>query len=118
MPIFETGGSVATTAVDLCIRFKANQIVFVGLDMAYTGNRNHASGARDEGITDYQDMIMVDGVYGDKVPTTQPFQMYREWIERRIARADVNMPVVDATEGGAKIKGTEVKMLRDVISAI
>ncbi len=118
LPIFETGGSVATTAVDLCIRFKANQIVFVGLDMAYTGNRNHASGARDEGITDYQDMIMVDGVYGDKVPTTQPFQMYREWIERRMARADVNMPVVDATEGGAKIKGTEVKMLRDVISAI
>ena len=115
LPLFETGGSVATTAVDMCIRFNVNKIIFVGMDLAYTGNRNHASGARDEGITDYSGMIMVEDVYGKEVPTTRPFLMYREWIERRIARKDVTMPVIDATEGGARIKGSEIRKLSDVL---
>lgn len=115
LPLFETGGSVATTAVDMCIRFDVNKIIFVGMDLAYTGNKNHASGARDEGITDYSGMIMVEDVYGKEVPTTRPFLMYREWIERRIARKDVTMPVIDATEGGARIKGSEIRKLSDVL---
>lgn len=113
--LFETGGSVATTAVDMCIRFQAARIVLIGQDLAFTGNRNHAAGARDEGIADYDDMIMVEDVYGNPVPTSRPFLMYREWIERRIAREDVGMPVIDATEGGAKIKGTEIKRLAEVL---
>ena len=115
LKLFETGGSVATTAVDMCIQFGVERIIFAGLDLAYTGNRNHTSGARDEGITDYEEMIMVEDVYGNPVPTTRPFQMYREWIERRIARDDVSMPVIDATEGGAKIKGTEVRRLEEAL---
>lgn len=115
LPLFETGGSVATTAVDMCIRFDVNKIIFVGMDLAYTGNKNHASGARDEGITDYSGMIMVEDVYGNEVPTTRPFSLYREWIERRIARKDVTMPVIDATEGGARIKGSEIRKLSDVL---
>lgn len=115
LPLFETGGSVATTAVDMCIRFDVNKIIFVGMDLAYTDNKNHASGARDEGITDYSGMIMVEDVYGKEVPTTRPFLMYREWIERRIARKDVTMPVIDATEGGARIQGSEVRKLSDVL---
>lgn len=114
--LFETGGSVTTTAVDLCIRLKASQIVFIGLDLAFTDNRNHASGARDEGIANYDDMIMVEDIYGNQVPATRPFIMYREWIERRIARQEVTMPVIDATEGGAKIKGTEIKRLAEVFN--
>ena len=115
LPLFETGGSVATTAVDMCIRFDVNKIIFVGMDLAYTGNKNHASGARDEGITDYSGMLMVEDVYGNEVPTTRPFSLYREWIERRIARKDVTMPVIDATEGGALIKGSEIRKLSDVL---
>lgn len=118
LPLFETGGSVATTAVDMCIRFGAEKIVLIGLDMAYTGNRDHTTGARQEGITDYSDMIMVEDVYGNPVPTSRPFQMYREWIERRITREDVTMPVIDATEGGAKIKGTEIRTLEEVLAGI
>lgn len=113
--LFETGGSVATTAVDLCIRFQAARIVLVGQDLAFTGNKNHAAGARDEGIAGYEDMLMVEDIDGNLVPTSQPFAMYREWIERRIARADVTMPVIDATEGGARIKGTEIKRLAEVL---
>lgn len=113
--LFETGGSVATTAVDMCIRFQAGRIVLIGQDLAFTGNRNHTEGARDEGIADYEDMIMVEDVFGNPVPTSRPFLMYREWMERRIAREDVTMPVVDATEGGARIKGTEVRMLAEVL---
>lgn len=118
LELFETGGSVATTAVDMCIRFGVERIVFVGVDLAYTGNRNHSLDVRDEGITDYEEMIMVEDVYGNPVSTTRPFQMYKEWIERRIARDDVRMPIIDATEGGARIKGTEVKPLKEVLKNV
>jgi hypothetical protein len=115
LELFETGGSVATTAVDVCIRLGAGRIVFAGLDLAYTGNRDHTSGARQEGITNYDELIMIEDVYGNPVPSTTPFIMYREWIERRIAKDDVTMPVIDATEGGAKIKGTEIRKLEEVL---
>lgn len=116
--LFETGGSVATTALDMCIRFMVKKIIFVGLDLALTGNRSHTDGANDEGMKSYDEMIMVDGTDGKLVPTIRPFQMYKEWIERRIKREDVTMPVIDATEGGAKIEGAEIMSLTKVLNSI
>lgn len=42
--LFETGGSVTTTALDIAMRFGARKIIFVGVDLAYTGGYSHASG--------------------------------------------------------------------------
>lgn len=42
--LFETGGSVTTTALDIALRFGARKIIFVGVDLAYTGGYSHASG--------------------------------------------------------------------------
>ena len=35
IPVFETGGSVTTTALDIALKFSAKQIIFVGVDLAY-----------------------------------------------------------------------------------
>ena len=43
--LYETGGSVTTTAFDVCIRLGCKSIAFIGLDLAYTGNLAHAEGA-------------------------------------------------------------------------
>lgn len=42
--VFETGGSVATFALDMLIRFECSKVICVGLDMGYRGERTHAQG--------------------------------------------------------------------------
>lgn len=115
LELFETGGSVATTALDLCIRWNAKKIILVGHDLAFTGNRDHATDVHQDGTSNFDDMMMVEDVFGNMVPTCRPFAMYREWMERRITENDVTMPVIDATEGGAKIKGTDICTLEEVL---
>ena len=41
---FETGGSVTTTALDIALKFGAENIIFVGVDLAYTDGSSHAKG--------------------------------------------------------------------------
>ncbi len=102
---FRTGGSVATTALDVSIRLGAGDIAFVGLDLAFAGNRTHAQGVAGGTIDDSIELSEVVGWHGEYLATNRPFIMYRRWIERRLMQEDVTMPVYDATEGGAKKEG-------------
>ena len=112
---YETGGSVMTTALDVCIRFQVKSIIFIGLDLAFTGKKVHAENTREENLVDFDSMIQVDDVTGGKVPTSRPFYMYRKWIEARLEKEDVTMDVYDATEGGALIKGCILTKLNEVL---
>lgn len=113
-PLFETGGSVTTTALDVSIRLGCSAVVFVGLDLAYTGQRNHASGTAF--VTEVQGDLFVEDIFGNKVQTAKNLDIYRRWIEKRIAQEDASeIDFIDATEGGARIQGTRMKRLRDII---
>lgn len=111
---YESGGSVATLALDVAIRMKATSIAFVGLDLAFDGNRSHAIGTGKEfyGGFEYQ---KVEGIDGNMLNTSQSFVNYKNWMERRICREDVDMPIIDATEGGAKKEGFQNMRLRDYL---
>ncbi|MCR5701967.1 MAG: DUF115 domain-containing protein [Lachnospiraceae bacterium] len=118
LELFETGGSVVTFAIDLSVRFGAKKIVFVGLDLAYTDNKNHATGAGVEKVAVMGEEILVEDVNGNMVATNRPFDMFRKWIEKRIRQDDVTMPIIDASEGGAKIKGAELHTLEEVMDSL
>ena len=63
-------------------------------------------------------MKMVPGNVEEKVPTRPDFDHYRIWFEDFIARWKnmyPNFRVINATEGGAKIKGTEISTLKEAI---
>lgn len=109
---YDSGGSVATLALDVAIRMKAASIAFVGLDLAMDGTRYHATGTLQETLPDFG-YEKVEGIDGGKVSSSKAFIRYRLWMERRITQPDVTMPVVDATEGGAKKKGFTVMTLHD-----
>ncbi|MFA9376880.1 MAG: motility associated factor glycosyltransferase family protein [Lachnotalea sp.] len=112
--LYQSGGSVTTTALDVSIRLKASKIIFLGADMANTGNLTHASGtARRENIG-LEGLIPVKSIDGGVVYSTRILCMYREWIENRIAVAK-DVEVIDATEGGAMIKGTKICSLLEII---
>lgn len=108
LELYETGGSVSTTALDIGIRLACRRIIFFGLDLAYTDDYVHASDTSRRDLLDSSDLIEVSDVYGNLVKTTKALNIYRKWIEARIK--DVrDIEIIDATEGGAKIKGMVYK---------
>lgn len=111
--LYETGGSVSTTALDVCIHLDCRSIAFIGLDLAYTGNLAHAEGTsrRDSGGT--EDMQKVPAIGGGTVPASKIFVIYNKWIAERVKRSDVTMPIYDATEGGAVVPGLTVVTLKE-----
>ena len=80
--------------------------------MAYIGEKAHASGTRYETFSGER-MQMVLGLNDEKLNTSQAFNNYRLWMEKRIQKPEVSMPIIDATEGGARKKGFIVMTLQE-----
>ncbi len=116
---FPTGGSVATLAFSLACHLGFRKIIFVGQDLAYTGNKSHADGTFQEVMPkeDTEKFIKVPGNYEDEVPTLKNLDGYRKWFGEYIEwwqkRHDTEF--INATEGGARIEGTKLMALADVI---
>lgn len=114
--LFETGGSVSTTALDVCIRLQAARIIFLGLDLAFTDNLAHASGTSNRVVADQENLQPVKAYNGSVVYTDHKFNMYAQWIEERLQQEDAKqIPVINATEGGRYIAGMEYRTLQDVL---
>lgn len=116
--LVNSGGSVMTVALDLCLRLQVSQIIFAGLDLAYTDQLDHATGTADQAAVVQETGIFVDAVNGGKIATGKNLKLYLEWIEKRLAgRTNVErqIPVIDATEGGACKKGMEQMTLQQAI---
>lgn len=111
----ESGGSVATDAFVLLKKMGFETIILVGQDLAYPGNRSHAKAAYDD-LVDRKDGIYfeVEDIYGKQVLTRMDMNHYRRWFEDEIIK-NPNLHVIDATEGGALIHGTEIMTLKDAI---
>lgn len=116
----ESGGSVATTAFSLLYKIGLERIILVGQDLAFTGNKSHADGTFEDVMKeqDTKGFVMVEGNVEEKVPTRGDFKIYLDWYGKYIQAIHNTNPavrVINATEGGAKIKGTEIMTLHDAI---
>lgn len=122
-PSMPCGGSVATSAFAFAYLIGIKNIVFVGQDLAFSGKYVHANGtfdkSEDEVLED--DTFYVEGNYEEKVRTRGDFYTYLKWFEYYIegcTEYEPELRVINATEGGAKIKFTEVKTLKDTIDEL
>lgn len=116
--LVDTGGSVATTALDVAIKMGGNPIIMVGQDLAYTDGRTHASGTWHRQVANMPNLREVPAYYGGWVKTNITLNIYLRWIENKIKEVKkINKEIhfIDATEGGAKIAGTEIMSLQAVI---
>jgi len=140
----QSGGSVATSAFSLAYVVGIDRIILIGQDLAYSGNKDHASGtAPDEdefknmseeeaakkrdywsrqgfvnGEVDTTGFIMVPGNVEEMVPTKATLKIYLDWYRDQIEGCKGYRPdlkVINATEGGARIEGTEVMTLNEAI---
>lgn len=113
-PEYTTGGSVATAGIILAWMLGLKQIILIGQDLAYDGERTHAGGHENHIRHEKSGIEYVEGVDGTQVKTRHDWQIYRKWIEDFISdHKDIN--IVDATEGGALIHGSEVLDFKEAI---
>ncbi|WP_302632074.1 motility associated factor glycosyltransferase family protein [Clostridium sp. CAG:265] len=118
------GGSVAHACISTAIYLGCNNIIFIGQDLAYTNDKVHAEfcEAKDDKYKEEEvfdniinkNDLFVDDIYGKKVRTSNPLNMFRENIEV-IIKQHKDIKFINATEGGAHINGSEVKFLNEVI---
>ncbi|KEH88690.1 MULTISPECIES: motility associated factor glycosyltransferase family protein [Clostridium] len=116
------GGSVAHDLTATAKYLGCNPIIFIGQDLAYTGEKYHADIAInqfkkfDENIVSNEtENIYVEDVNGDKVKTSIVLDNFRREMEIFIEN-NKDTTFINATEGGAKIKGTIQMTLKDAIS--
>lgn len=120
-PYVAIGGSVACVAFSILYKAGFKTIILVGQDLAFTDNKSHADGSYKEKMPeqDTKNMLMVKGNYQDKVPTRGDFKMYIGWFDDYIKGAKEHIKdfrVINATEGGAYIEGTEIQSLEETLA--
>lgn len=117
------GGSVSHAMTILAAYMGCNPIVFIGQDFAYTGERGHAACAENKWqkltFDNYKrsDDLYIEDINGEIVRTSIVLNSYRLAMEE-IIKVFPNTKFINATEGGANIKGAENKKLKDVIASL
>ncbi len=110
--------SVVHLAISAALTAGCDPIIFTGLDLAFAGKSDHAAGTIlhwNGEQAKAMGNVMVMGVDGTMVESTHGFVAAKEICERMIATAG-GRTFIDATEGGAKIKGTEILSLAETLS--
>lgn len=141
------GGSVATTAFSIALRWGCDPIVFVGLDLSFPGGSYYVETSVDgdaradvvdgvvkvKGWSDHfhamkrgggpqampERSIELPGYYGGSVPSSFMFSMFHRWFVERIrGLGEIAPRVLNCTEGGAYIQGMVHAPLAEAIAAM
>ncbi|WP_434511443.1 motility associated factor glycosyltransferase family protein [Desulfitobacterium sp. AusDCA] len=113
------GHSCATLAFTAAREAGCNPIILIGQDLAYTSGKAHSNLTHTyefEGANDDRnaDDIYVEDYKGNLLKSSFVFNFFKEWYEIQIASYQ-KIDVIDATEGGAYIKGTTLMTLEEAI---
>lgn len=110
----ESGGSVATFAYSFCKFVGIKKIVFIGQDLALTGNQMYAGKEKINMDKFNRELISVEKYGGGTVYTTRDYYSYLIWFEQQV---QMNKDIVhlNATQGGARIHGVQECSLEEVI---
>ena len=115
----EIGMSCANVAFTAAAVAGCNPIILVGQDLAFTDDKIHSDTTHTvyEGNNDAKgfDGNYVEDVYGNPVKTNTIYNWFRSWFEMQCILLRDKLEVIDATEGGARIKGTTVMPFEEAI---
>lgn len=129
------GGSVASSALNLCIYLEAKNIYIAGLDLSYPEKQTHIKGSRAEqtfhGISNHitsSDKLSISSMFnanpeygityeGKQVLTDSRMKMFAWWFESRIAGLK-NIKIKSLCKNSMKIPGVEYEDVAAVLSNI
>jgi hypothetical protein len=131
----QSGGSVATSVFDFFLNIGCSPIILVGQDLAYTGREIHCTGTHhnEEWLPKTSRFVNLETInqnvirrrkikyveaFGGKgtVISDFVFDIYKYWFKNSAGK--VSIPVINATEGGARIDNTEERTLREIAGTI
>ncbi|WP_187910344.1 motility associated factor glycosyltransferase family protein [Helicobacter pylori] len=118
------GMSAANMAYELVVHSRFKRCVFIGQDLSFSQSGNsHASGAiygdREIKPKKDKDKIFIEKYGGNgKVETTLVWKLFLEFFEKDIFNTPYKLEVINATEGGARIKGTKEMPFKEVCERI
>lgn len=117
------GPSVANLNISVAKMIASKCLILIGQDLAYSeSGKSHAGGTVHEKNTIEMDqksgnsmhqLKYVEDIHGNPIATTSIWEYFLRYMETEIKES--KLFVVDATEGGAKIDGTEIMSLREAI---
>ncbi|MBU5477772.1 DUF115 domain-containing protein [Eubacterium sp. MSJ-13] len=114
-PEYGSGGSVATAAFNVAKQMGAERIVLIGQDLAFAGDSTHAGGTKNHADDECNGIIYVEDIYGNQIKSRGDWKIYIDWFSAAIEEVKGSIEVIDATEGGAKLKGSKIMELSEVI---
>lgn len=115
LPHMAMGSSVATLCLSLAHYLGCNPIIFIGQDLAYTDFKTHADTWQAKTVEQNATFQYIDGYYGEKVPSESSLITFLRWIEQFIDSTPDRV-YINATEGGAYIKGTQQMTFEEVVN--
>lgn len=110
-----SGGSVATAAFNAVKSMGAKRIVLIGQDLAFSGDSTHAGGVANHTDDDLNGIVYVEDINGNQIKSRGDWVVYIDWFNAAIEELSDSVDVIDATEGGAKLKGSRIMKLSEVI---
>ena len=116
LPLFRSGGSVSTFALDVAVALGAKKIVCLGLDLAYTYDQLHASGIHEgNNIESNESNLSVKSTTGEMITTAVGLDSYRKWIEKYLVDLADYPDIVNISDG-AYIHGMRNVTVNEAIS--
>ena len=117
------GMSSANLAYELAIKMQYTKIVLIGQDLAFAKDGNshsegHIFNTNNVKKSDTQDENLIEAYGGDgKVASAFAWILFRNSFEQIIETNGENIKTINATEGGARIKGSIEMPFKDVIES-
>ncbi len=112
--------SVAIVTLQMLVMLGCDPIILVGQNFAYRNNRFYAQGVEYKSRpgelydVDINNAVETEDVHGGTVQTSQLLNHMRNQMEMYIELSECGN-IINTTKGGAKIKGTEYKPLKQLI---
>ncbi|MCR4584379.1 MAG: DUF115 domain-containing protein [Lachnospiraceae bacterium] len=115
MPVIEEhGGSVATYVFSLFLSYGFRHIILVGQDLAFGADESTYARGDNRNTGSKEVEALVPGINGGQVKTRHDWLSFLRFFEAQIEKHP-EAEVVDATEGGALIRGSRVMSLREAV---
>jgi len=116
LPDFPRMLTVSNTAFCLARYLGCNPIILTGFDFSFPEDKHHVKGSSLTWKPDFEggQFKEIESIYGCKVKTIDQFIYMKNYLEREITRTQALC--IDATEGGALIRGTEIMPLQRAIT--